>query len=140
MADDAHVDSPLPPRRSAFANVLLAVVAWSPIPVAWLAAPWIARDELTICSFRLLSGYSCPFCGLTRAFAAATHGNIVQATALNPLWPAFMLGLLVLGALLLIDAVARTQTASRLIRTATRHWLAIVFVLAGFGVLRAAIH
>jgi hypothetical protein len=32
-----------------------------------------------ICIFRLLTGYRCPVCGMTRCFTYMTHGNIVAA-------------------------------------------------------------
>lgn len=39
---------------------------------------WMPR-----CSFKVLTGYSCPGCGAQRAFHAALHGNFQEALGYN---------------------------------------------------------
>ena len=48
------------------------------------------------CAFRTLTGYPCPFCGLTRAFLAMAHGHVSDAWHIAPLGvPLFVLTVLV---------------------------------------------
>ncbi len=42
-------------------------------------------DGPVICPFRLLCGFPCPGCGLTRAFGAIARGDLWQATLHNAL-------------------------------------------------------
>jgi hypothetical protein len=37
-----------------------------------------------ICLFRLLTGYRCPVCGMTRCFTYLSHGNIAAAWQMSP--------------------------------------------------------
>jgi hypothetical protein len=39
-----------------------------------------------VCLFRLLTGYTCPGCGSTRAMHQLLHGHVVAAFMLNPLF------------------------------------------------------
>jgi len=41
-------------------------------------------DGLKLCPWYHLSGYPCPFCGMTRAFIAITHFDLQSALELNP--------------------------------------------------------
>lgn len=41
-------------------------------------------DGLKLCPWYHLSGYPCPFCGMTRAFVAITHFDIQAAMDFNP--------------------------------------------------------
>ena len=36
------------------------------------------------CAFYVMTGYSCPGCGSSRALYALTHGNVFEAFRLNP--------------------------------------------------------
>ena len=61
---------------SAGCAAALAVLAVTPESV-WSALP-------TICVFRNMLGIECFGCGMTRALAAAMHGNFAQAMQYNP--------------------------------------------------------
>ena len=39
-----------------------------------------------VCLFRLVTGYTCPGCGSTRAMHQLLHGHVVAAFMLNPLF------------------------------------------------------
>jgi hypothetical protein len=41
----------------------------------------------SLCPFRRVTGFRCPFCGLTRATRALTRGDFGNAVALHPLAP-----------------------------------------------------
>jgi Protein of unknown function (DUF2752) len=47
------------------------------------------------CPLRTLTGVPCPFCGMTTATVAITHGNWAAAAAANPL--AYLVAALVIG-------------------------------------------
>ena len=68
-------------RRSVWAGILFAT-----FPIVWWLRPLIIEDRIPICLFRIATTKPCPFCGLTRAFAHATHGEFGLAWESNPLW------------------------------------------------------
>ncbi len=69
-------------RRLAFA------VFWlSPFPAAWLYYYRYETWHHTTCIYKSITGSDCAFCGLTRAFANATHAQFQEATELNVTWP-----------------------------------------------------
>jgi hypothetical protein len=107
-------------------------------PVAYLAAPLIRRDAAPICPFRCVTGHPCPFCGLTRAFAAAMHLQWQEALRFNPLWPLAVAVILILLALHLNDAATGRDLVERFTRAARARWLWIVIVLIAFDAWRIA--
>ena len=61
--------------------------------------------KLTDCSFKHLTGVSCPGCGLTRSFHAGANLNVVKAFAFHLLGPFFLLGFIFLLFKYLIDSI-----------------------------------
>lgn len=51
-----------------------------------------AKYKITDCSFKHLTGVSCPGCGLTRSFHAGANFYIAEAFAFHLLGPFFLLG------------------------------------------------
>src|SRR5262245_18046016 len=82
-------------------------------PVAFVAKSWIVTTSLIICPFRALTGLPCLFCGLTRAFAYATHGEFAAAFESNPLWWLAALLVAVQGAALLARALGAAAATER---------------------------
>ena len=62
-----------------------------------------------VCTFASTTGLPCPSCGLTRALAAALHGDLALAFRLHPL---FWLAPLILAAVLVLLAVAPDKLSS----------------------------
>jgi hypothetical protein len=68
-------------------------MAVSVLSLAFLMSP--GADVVTLfgepvpmlCSFRRLTGYGCPGCGMTRSFVFLAHGQIAEAFRLNPAGP-----------------------------------------------------
>jgi hypothetical protein len=58
---------------------------------------WRPADEPTIilCPFRALTGLLCPGCGMTRAFCALGHGELMRAIRFNALSPLLYLAFMV---------------------------------------------
>ena len=71
--------------------------------VAWAAHDFIVADRFSVCTFRNVTGELCPFCGLTRAFAHATHLEFAQAWDAHPLWWLAFAVVLVAGIGLCLD-------------------------------------
>jgi hypothetical protein len=42
-----------------------------------------------LCSFRRMTGYNCPGCGMTRSFAFMAHGHVIEAFRMNAIGPLF---------------------------------------------------
>jgi hypothetical protein len=109
------------------------------LPAAFLVARLVPFDRLpSLCGFYRLSGYPCPFCGMTRAAAALAQFNLGQAVRWNVmLLPvAGFLGVWWLDSIYEMITGRRTRLGSWVCRrTGVFLWLALgAFLL--FGVLR----
>ena len=62
------------------------------------------------CPLRTLTGVPCPFCGMTTATVAITHGNWLAAAAANPL--AYLVAALVIGTAPVLIARAAGQVSA----------------------------
>ena len=81
----AQTDLSTPLRLSAAAGV--AALAGGAAVVAYFDPT--QTHFLPVCPFFALTGFACPGCGLTRAFHALFHGDIITAidfNALTPIW------------------------------------------------------
>jgi hypothetical protein len=107
-------------------------------PLAHAFTPFLMRDAIPVCPFRIATGKPCPFCGLTRAVALATHGRWPEAFRMNPLWPVFAAAILCLSILFLIDACSGLDTAGRFGRALSKRWILILSALIMFGIGRIA--
>jgi len=81
----------------------IGILLYTTFPIAWWIRPFLDDDE-TICIFRKLTGMKCPFCGLTRSFASAVHGEYDVAFGYHYLWPLVALIVFILGTLCIIES------------------------------------
>jgi len=97
------------------------------------AVPRTRLPHVPLCWLHALTGWSCPTCGMTRAFTEIGHGNFAAATQFNLLAiPLFVLGL-GLFALLLHEVTTRRNWLGPWV---ARHWVALVLLGASCVVLR----
>ena len=94
--------------------LLLAALLFATLAAIWLIQPFICSSDYTICFFRTVTGKPCVFCGLTRAFAYAMHGNLDSAFACNKFWWLAALITLCLAFFSLLDATGKTALMRRL--------------------------
>ena len=55
-------------------------------PAAWILKFFSPGIPVSVCLFKTITGKPCPFCGLTRAFSQALHGEFQKAFDFHPLW------------------------------------------------------
>jgi hypothetical protein len=125
---------PLDPRRRrslAWAAGLVLL-----FPLAWLVHPLVTQTRFSVCFFQTVLNRPCPLCGMTRAFACATHGQFAQAEHFHPLW-ALAAGIIVaLAILLAVDGIWGTSFVPRLARLLRPLWPLAALATAAFGVWR----
>ena len=80
-------------RRPWFGDALFLAVCASVIAIAATlststeAVSLFGWDVPVLCTFRRLTGYGCPGCGLTRSFVFLAHGQVVEAFRMNVFGP-----------------------------------------------------
>ena len=94
----------------------------------FVAATIISEQTIThgpaICPLKIATGLDCPFCGMTRAFVFAAHGDLSAASGFNPGWPLAAVMVIVAVILCWRDASAGSDLAGRLWRgILARGWL-----------------
>lgn len=91
----------------------------------------------SICVFHNVTGLPCPGCGMTRAFLAIGHGNVISAWKLNALsLPFYLGGLLWLGNEVVALAGRRAVHLSQ--KTVNRASLTALVVISAYWVYRLA--
>lgn len=101
------------------------------LPIAFLMEPVLLEDRLPLCPFRCIIGEPCPFCGLTRALAEATHGRWRTATGLNPLWPLALAVIVTFAILNLVDAFFAKRSSANFagVLLARANWIIGALIL-----------
>jgi hypothetical protein len=89
-------------------KLLIALVSLAVFPAAWFIQPHLS-DPVSVCFFRTITGYRCPFCGLTHALAAAMRGRFRTAWHYHPLWWIAPLILLWIAGAAISDALFQTN-------------------------------
>ena len=106
------------------------------VPIAWAAHDLVVADRFSFCFFRTVTGSPCPFCGLTRAFAHATHRELTLAQAAHPLWPLAAVIVVVAGIMLGCDGLFGTSRFQAVTAVFHRVWLPLVLALGLFELWR----
>lgn len=76
-----------------FGHAILLVASLAVVGTAALLTPssemlsLFGFDIPILCSFRRLTGYGCPGCGMTRSFTFMAHGQLLGAFQVNYLGP-----------------------------------------------------
>lgn len=87
-----------------------------------------------VCPLYKLTGFACPGCGLTRAFHALFHGDILTALDFNALVPVVAL-LLLFAVASLMSVVVRGRGLARL-TSFPPFLIGLLVLLVTFGILR----
>jgi uncharacterized protein DUF2752 len=101
LADNA---SPLTTNDRAAAMLSTAALGC----VSLGAVTGVTPDGPTLCPFRVITGFPCPFCGTTRSLFALGHGDLGGSVDFSPLGP-FVAGTAVVVLLVLAWAVVRER-------------------------------
>lgn len=106
------------------AGLLAALAATRFAASASETAVSVAGRELRwACPLLSLFGLPCPSCGMTRSVVFTLHGELGRAAALNPAGPLFVLGAILLAALLLFLAFGPRPRGARLADASARKLL-----------------
>lgn len=84
--------------------------------IIWIILDYFNSSEVTVCPFKLVTGYPCPSCGTTRSISALLHGNILEAFMINPLGIVSSLVILSVVILLTLDLLTKKDYYFRVYR------------------------
>lgn len=92
-----------------------------------------------LCWFRAVSGFDCPFCGLTRSFVALAHGDVRAALDWHPAGPLLFVAMAVFLVAAVVALVRRSAPVveRRGVLIAMPAIAAVCVVLGVFRVLRS---
>lgn len=105
-----------------FASVCAFIIAAS-----YLLSPNVRF--FTVCPFRLLTTLPCPSCGMTRAFIALAHGQLLAAMHYNVASPFLFSATIVIGLLGAIQSWRDADYLARLWRAGKRLLISLVLLL-----------
>lgn len=117
-------------RRIAFALIVLAIAAVHP-------PQGLGID---ICPPRIVTGLSCPGCGITRSISCTIRGMFAEAVAFNPFGPVLIIAAIVIGASALLPGRWKARIARRFTwaeNSADRMLWILTAAFIAFGLLRA---
>lgn len=99
-------------------------------PAAWVFKYLYQGFPVTVCFFKTITGKPCPFCGLTRAFSQALHGNFQKAFEFHPLWWLSVLLILCAIIVLLYEGFTGNDRISTRLRAGQNfYWIFIFFAV-----------
>jgi len=90
---------------------LLAVGFLAPLVLARLLAPSPSGHGTHVqlgflpCTFRVVTGIPCPFCGMTTAFSWMVRGNLINALHVNPAGAILCAMLLIAALIMLLECI-----------------------------------
>lgn len=108
--------------------LILAAAAPAAVVGVWLLYrfdPNVAGNPFPPCVFRLITGFYCPGCGLTRAMHALVHLDLLRAWRMNP---GVMAGLALVPGLLAWQAGWRARWFAPVVAVVSRpnFWLVLL--------------
>ncbi|PKP19640.1 MAG: hypothetical protein CVU05_10930 [Bacteroidetes bacterium HGW-Bacteroidetes-21] len=110
-----------PLRIIKFVNLMV----WSGLVLmAFIPQSWFVNNGVDLCLHKLLTGYECPLCGMTRSTWSVAHFDFVKAIAYNP----------VIIPLLILQSVWTLQLWTR-IKVRIPIKILLYIVLASFTIL-----
>ncbi|MCG3179048.1 MAG: hypothetical protein BIFFINMI_01379 [Phycisphaerae bacterium] len=129
------------------AAAAVAGLAWSLLLIAWALTPRSAglgtHEELGLppCHIQQVSGYPCPSCGMTTAFAAFVHGHVAAALSAQVMGTALAAACLLAGlgaGLTAVSGLSLAPITARLFYGRT--WFRVLLaLLLGSWALKAAL-
>lgn len=123
------------PRNLHLRPLLVGTAFASVFVIAALVPQAAAEQGPVLCPLKFATGLDCPFCGLTRAFVCAAHGNFAAATSYNPAWPAVALAILMVTLLCWHDAYRGSRCASSLGHALmTKAWMIVAGLVLLTGI------
>ncbi|MGA2499598.1 MAG: DUF2752 domain-containing protein [Tepidisphaeraceae bacterium] len=93
-------------------------------------------DEFPVCFYRAVTHRPCAFCGLTRAFAAVSHGRWVDACRFNWLWIVMVPGVILVAVLCLADAADGRDRVQAALAAVHRLWMPILLAIVAMTIVR----
>lgn len=113
----------------------VAAAGLAGIGVACVASPAHIEDGPILCPFRLITGLSCPGCGLTRSWVYLMHGDWAAALGANIFGPLLVVAVIGLAAVVVARRIRRrpppaleTLARNRLTYVVLAAWLAYAVV------------
>ena len=123
-------------RKRRVKRIGFGLLMLTPFLIAWLVPPEFVHSKYSICFFRTVTDKPCPFCGLTRAYVHAAHGDFKSASLYHPFWWIAAMVMVVTAASALIDGLFGTRTLMLLKRLVLNYVWVVVAIIVAFGVYR----
>lgn len=121
------------------ASVRVAAVGGLAALAAGCAAVWYfdptTAGIFPACPLLVTTGFACPGCGMTRAFHAFFHGDVLTALDYNALFPLVVIGGVLL-VLTLLSVAIRGRGFMRVTKWTPALLFGVMFLVLGFGVVR----
>ena len=89
------------------------------------------QTELVVCPFRLITGISCPGCGLTRGIIAFLHGEIAKSISYNILSIPIAIAMFGFSCTLCYDYITKSFFTMRLFETINK-WFSYWYISVPF--------
>lgn len=123
--------------KTRWKSVLIGSVLLLILPITGILSEEIQKESRGGCLIKSAFQTNCPFCGMTRAFSFAAHGDLAKANQLNPGWSVALFIIVALGILHLLDGFTeKTRIEAFWAKIASQFW---VFICLGatFTIIRA---
>lgn len=101
-------------RPHFFGRLTVALLPAIVFVTARAILPMVANSSEPVCLFRIVTGKPCLFCGLTHAFAYASHGEFAMACKYHPLWWVFAILIVAASGVAWMDLFRKTSNLERM--------------------------